>query len=490
MPPGAVPALRIRALTDAPVDGAGRFVLYWMIAHRRVVWNFALDRALAWARELDRPLLILEPLRVDYPWASDRLHRFVLDGMADTARRVAGTSVTYYPYVEPARGAGEGLLGALARQAAVCVTDDFPAFILPRTVAAAARQVPVRFEAVDANGLLPLRTTETAFTTAHRFRRFLQRTLPRHLADRPSASPLAARRGPVLQSLPRDIVVRWPSAAPTLLGGAASALAALPIDHSVGVVALRGGTASARTTLRRFLADRLARYDADRNQPEREVTSGLSPYLHFGHLSPHEVFAGVARSEAWSAQDLSARADGRRHGWWGMGKSAEAFLDQLVTWRELGFNMCAHREDYDRYDSLPDWARRTLARHGSDRRPVRYSARELSSAETHDPLWNAGQIQLVREGRLHNYIRMLWGKKILEWSKSPAEALAVMIDLNNRYALDGRDPNSYSGIFWVLGRYDRPWGPERPVFGTVRYMSSENTARKLRVTEYVARYRS
>jgi deoxyribodipyrimidine photo-lyase len=258
----------------------------------------------------------------------------------------------------------------------------------------------------------------------------------------------------------------------------------------VGAVDSRGGTTEARLALRRFVAGRLARYDEERNQPGREVSSGLSPYLHFGHLSAHEVFAMVARSKAWSARDLSSRVDGSRSGWWGMGKSAEAFLDQLVTWRELGFNMCAHREDYDQYDSLPDWARRTLARHARDRRPALYEGRELASAKTHDPLWNAGQVQLAREGRLHNYIRMLWGKKIVEWSKSPEDALAVMIDLNNKYALDGRDPNSYSGIFWVLGRYDRPWGPERPVFGTLRYMSSANTGRKLDVTGYIARYRT
>jgi deoxyribodipyrimidine photo-lyase len=167
---------------------------------------------------------------------------------------------------------------------------------------------------------------------------------------------------------------------------------------------------------------------------------------------------------------------------------AEAFLDQLVTWRELGVNMCAHRADYDSFETLPAWALRTLAKHARDRRSVLYTAEQFERADTHDPLWNAGQRQLVQEGRLHNYIRMLWGKKILEWSRQPEDALNVMLELNNKYALDGRDPNSYSGIFWVLGRYDRPWGPERPVFGTVRYMSSENTARKVRVREYIRRF--
>jgi deoxyribodipyrimidine photo-lyase len=185
---------------------------------------------------------------------------------------------------------------------------------------------------------------------------------------------------------------------------------------------------------------------------------------------------------------LSSEARGKRSGWWGLSESAEGFLDQLVTWRELGFNMCWQRDDYEDYESLPDWALKTLGEHSGDPRPHLYTVKELESAETHDPLWNAAQVQLVREGRIHNYLRMLWGKKILEWSESPLMALEAMIELNNKFAVDGRDPNSTSGIFWILGRYDRAWGPERPIFGKVRYMSSENTARKLRVEEYVRRY--
>jgi deoxyribodipyrimidine photo-lyase len=168
--------------------------------------------------------------------------------------------------------------------------------------------------------------------------------------------------------------------------------------------------------------------------------------------------------------------------------AAEAFLDQLITWRELGFNMCAHREDYDSFEALPVWARRTLCKHVRDRRPVLYTARQLECAETHDPLWNAGQRQLVREGRLHNYIRMLWGKKILEWSSRPAKALDYMRSMMDRYALDGRDPNSYAGYAWVLGRYDRPW-PWRPIFGTVRYMSSDSARRKLKMKQFLEQYR-
>ncbi len=150
--------------------------------------------------------------------------------------------------------------------------------------------------------------------------------------------------------------------------------------------------------------------------------------------------------------------------------------------------MCSQRDDYDQYDSLPAWCRQTLADHANDPREFIYPLEQFEKAETHDPLWNAAQTELVREGRIHNYLRMLWGKKVLEWSQTPKEALHVLIELNNKYALDGRNPNSYSGIFWCLGRYDRAWGPERPVFGKVRFMSSENTARKVRVRQYIEQY--
>ena len=179
---------------------------------------------------------------------------------------------------------------------------------------------------------------------------------------------------------------------------------------------------------------------------------------------------------------------GSREGFFKGHPSVEAFLDQMITWRETGYHYCHHVRGFDRYESLPEWARRTLDKHASDRREYIYTLEQFEHAQTHDPLWNAAQNQLRREGTLHNYLRMLWGKKILEWSPDPRTALSIMIELNNKYGLDGRDPNSYTGIFWTLGRFDRPWAPERDIFGTVRYMSSENTARKVKVKEYLRRY--
>jgi deoxyribodipyrimidine photo-lyase len=485
-PQSNVPGKRIRAANARPPRADGARVIYWMISSRRHRFNYGLQRAADWARHLGRPLLILEALRSDYPWASDRLHRFIIDGMADNAAAFDGRNVTYVPYVEPEHGAGRGLLETLAADAAVVITDDFPTFFLPAMVAAAAEKLDLRLEAVDGNGLVPMASTETDFATAHSFRRRLQKTILGHLVEVPLEDPLAEELPPP-SSIPPGVLERWPAVPQELLTGDERQLAALPIDH-VPVVPIRGGSSTAARALRTFLEARLDRYNDDRNRPQEHATSGLSPYLHFGHISTHEIFLEIMRREHWTPEDVVPPANGRRAGWWAVRENAEAFLDQLVTWRELGFNVCHHRPDHDRWESLPDWAASTLSLHARDRREHLYTMEAFRDAATHDPLWNAAQNQLLREGSIHNYLRMLWGKKILEWTSEPREALEVMIELNNRYALDGRDPNSYSGIFWVLGRHDRPWGPERPIFGTVRYMSSANTARKFPVREYIERY--
>lgn len=482
-----VPALRIENCNRAEVRGEGDYVLYWMIAARRTGWNFALERAVEHARGLGKPLLVLEALRSDYPWASDRLHRFVLEGMTVNGRRLATTPAAYYPYVERRVGEGKGLLEALAAQACVVVTDDFPSFFLPRMVAAVAERLPVRLEKVDSNGLLPFRATDRVFLRAVDFRRFLQKTLPRHFEEMPQENPLASVDLPRLEGLPSAVVERWPAAETEALA-TLEGLAALPIDHSVAPVDYAGGSDAAEEALKEFIDHRLSRYIEGRRDVTERATSELSPYLHFGHVSAHQVFAAVADREGWSPGDVFHKATAARQGWWGMGEAAESFLDELLTWRELGYNMSWQRDDHERYESLPPWALQTLEDHRGDAREHLYTLEEFESAATHDEIWNAAQRELIRDGRIHNYLRMLWGKKILEWSATPREALAVMIELNNKYAVDGRNPNSYSGIFWCLGRYDRAWGPERPIFGKVRFMSSDSTRRKLDTKAYVAEF--
>jgi deoxyribodipyrimidine photo-lyase len=489
----AVPKIRIRAANAHGISSEGQWVLYWMTAFRRTQSNFALQYARDAAIQLGRPLLILEALRVRYDWASERFHRFVIQGMRDNAAACSAASSTgnvlYYPYVEPKAGDGSGLVQQLAEAACSVVTDDYPCFFHPRMIAVTAKRVPVKFEAVDSNGLMPLAAGDRTFTVAHSYRRFMQKTLPEHLQCMPEARPLegkAARTMKKLDCLPKQIEERWPRADLNALL-APQGLSELAIDHSVRGGGVEGGPVAASRLLERFLDRRLGSYDTNRNEPDEFGSSELSPHLHFGHISPHEVFSKVMDAEKWHPGKIN-KVNGKVNGFWGVNSNAEAFLDQLCTWREIGFNMCAREENYERFESLPSWAQATLNEHATDARPHVYSLEQFERGQTHDEIWNAAQRQLVREGRIHNYLRMLWGKKILHWAKSPQDALRIMIELNNKYALDGRDPNSYSGIFWVLGRYDRAWGPEREIFGKIRYMTSENTAKKHKLKEYLKRY--
>jgi deoxyribodipyrimidine photo-lyase len=481
-----VPLVRLRRLNRYDVRADGEWVLYWMIATRRTTENYALQYAAGEASRLGRPLFILEALRCGYRFASDRLHRFVLDGMVEKVRALARTRVTYYPYVEPGPGAGSGLLEALAARSCLVITDDYPCFFLPRMVSAAAAKVDARMVAADSNGLLPLRAADRAYTSAYHLRRFLQSQLPVHLESPPLESPLDGRSLEVLGDVPGTILRRWPAASSDQME-ADDFLSTLPIDHAIPAVDYAGGAGAANAVLDDFIEHRLDRYAEDRNEPSKPGASGLSPWLHWGHLSTHRVLRRIAEREDWAPEDVSRSSSGKKSGWWNMSEAAESFLDEIVTWRELGYNMSTHRDDYADYESLPDWAQATLADHGADPRPARYTLEEFEAAATHDPLWNAAQVQLRVEGRIHNYLRMLWGKKILEWTESPRQAAEFMIHLNDRWAVDGRDPNSYSGIFWCLGRYDRPW-PERAVYGTVRSMTSDSTRRKYDVGPYVQRW--
>jgi len=485
-----VPAVRIRALNEFPVRSDSQFVLYWMTAFRRTRYNFALQHAVYWSQNLGKPLVVLEALRTNYRWACDRFHQFIVDGMVDNSKAIEDSNARYVAYIEKRPGEGSDLVKTLGQYACLIVSDDYPCFFHPAMYDRIARKWPTSFELVDSNGLMPMRATDRTFTVAHSYRRFMQKEIPKHLSEFPLEDPLGELTITKLKSLPDSIPMSWP-----LIGRndlpckelLRIDLSALPIDHSVGPTQERGGQLEAGKVLDRFLTRRLAEYDEARNEPEQEGSSWLSPHLHFGSISSHEVFQKLTEKIGWDS-DRIAKPNGKMTGYWNMGDYAEAFVDQLLTWREIGFNMCSHESNFDRYESLPLWAQTTLDEHAKDRREFVYSQDQFDRAQTHDELWNAAQKQLVREGRIHNYLRMLWGKKILHWTASPRDALKIMIHLNNKYALDGRDPNSYSGIFWVLGRYDRAWGPERPIFGKIRYMTSESTRSKFHVKQYIKKY--
>jgi len=480
---GTFKETRLRRLNAARTNARGEYVLYWMQAYRRLERNHALDYALLCAEELERPLVVYEGLRLDYPWASARLHRFVLEGMQVNAARAFTLGLNYWPFVETPKAPARGLLKTLAARASVVVSDDFPCFVAPRQSDALAQAVDVPVFAVDANSLVPLALLGApAAAAAHlrpRIHKAFAEAWPYRAASAPKPGPAAAR--PV--EAPFDT---WQAS------DLDAFLAGLPLDPSVPAVASSpGGSVAARARLETFLEKRLRGYAEDRSQPmplETGHASGLSPYLHFGHISIEEVVGRVLGTTGdWTPAELRLHARGKREGFYCDDADVNAFLDEAITWRDVGFHWHSKRradaESLER--ALPEWALGTLLAHARDERAYLYSIEEWEAGLTHDALWNAAQRELVATGTIHSYLRMLWGKKVIEWSKSPSEAYETLLHLNNKYALDGRDPNSYAGILWCFGLYDRPWPGDRKVLGTIRYMSSENTARKFDLKPYL-----
>jgi deoxyribodipyrimidine photo-lyase len=338
--------------------------------------------------------------------------------------------------------------------------------------------------AVDSNSLVPVSLLGAPVSAAAHLRPRIHKAFaeawPHRASKRPKIPDAARKR----VRAPFDV---WRAK------DVAAFVDGLPLEASVPPVSgTPGGTPAARKRLRRFLKRRLDGYAEHRSPPrslEEGHASGLSPYLHFGHISIEEVVEAVlATTGDWSPEELRIHNRGKRAGFFCDDHDVNSFLDEALTWRDVGLNWhWSRREDAQRLETaLPPWALETLGAHAGDERPWPYTPEELEAGATHDPLWNAAQRELVATGIIHNYLRMLWGKKVLEWSPSPAEAYRTLEHLNNKYALDGRDPNSYTGILWCFGLFDRPWAPERKVFGRIRYMSSENTARKFNLTPYYA----
>jgi deoxyribodipyrimidine photo-lyase len=428
-------------------------VVYWMSRDQRVRDNWALIHAQELALERKAPLLVVFCLAKQFLGATWRQYSFMLGGLRevekDLARRHMGFIVAAgEPSIQIPRLAKEA-------DARLLVTDFDPLRLKRQWLDAAARRLRIPLNQVDAHNIIPcwVASPKREFG-AHTLRPKLQRQLPEFLKEFPRLHTHPFRMEMASPKVDWDRLV-----------------AGLSIDRAVGPVDwARPGEKAAGSALDDFLKRRLAIYADSRNNPVVDGQSHLSPWLHFGHLSAQRI--------ALEAQDYDENL-----------RSQEAFLEELVVRRELSDNFCYYAQDYDSCEAFPDWARATLEQHRSDVRPYLYSFSEFEAGQTHDELWNAAQLQMVRTGRMHGYLRMYWAKKILEWTESPEEAMHTAIDLNDRYELDGRDPNGYAGIAWSIGGvHDRAWG-ERPVFGKIRYMSYNGARRKFDTAAYIAKFK-
>lgn len=449
---------RVTQLNEVEENAGGRYVLYWMQMFKRVRDNDALNFAIEQANERELPLVVYEGLKYYYPWANDRIHTFILEGVEEKQKEFKKLGIRYLFYLQRTDQDEKQTVAKLASDAALLVTDDYPCFIIPEHNRRIVEKVDVPVFAVDANGVIPLSCFEKEEYAAFTIRPKIHKLLPDYLKR---------RRTPKLKRKTARLRLDCPETEVTAKN-IPSLVAECDIDHSVPASQhYHGGTAEARKRLRRFVSKILPRYDELRNEPSVDGTSRLSPYLHFGFISIQEIAAAVNRSKAPE-------------------EAKEAFLEEAIVRRELSFNFTHFNEDYDSLESLPDWAHKTMREHIDDPRPGLLEAEEIERGETPDELWNAAQRELVVTGELHNYVRMLWGKLVIAWQPSYEAAFALLEHLNNKYALDGRDPNSYAGILWCFGKHDRAWGPERPIFGKLRYMTSRSMGKKFDSKKYIA----
>ena len=491
---------RVRTMNEHPLNENGDYILYWMTACRRFAFNGSLQHAIELSAETKKPILVVEAISITHEFANDRILSFMVQGMMDNINEFKENSISYIPWVEIKQKAGSKMLSALSKKSVCVIIDDYPTYTPSKIRDAAAKHLNVRVDAVDSNGIFPMKWPEKEFATAYSFRKYVQKNLIDALQTIPKKDPTDGKYNflveeKIIQGLKKDIQFEatplewlWRVSEGGDVGR--QAIEEFSVDHSVPTVEnTRGGVNEARIRLQKFLTYRLNKYSQDRNNPDNPAVSGLSPWIHFGHISTFEIIESLLKKEKWTPNSLNHEDTGKgtRTGWWGVSESSSSFLDQIITWRELGFNFAYNREDHATVDTIPNWAKLSMKEHMDDERTI-YSLEQLERAETHDEIWNAAQRELLRTGQMHNYMRMLWGKKILEWSPSPEIAAKNMIYINDKWALDGRDPNSYTGIFWVLGRHDRAWGPERPIFGKVRYMSSESAYRKLKLKNYLEKY--
>jgi deoxyribodipyrimidine photo-lyase len=450
---------RTTLLNDRAENNEARYVLYFMQIFKRTSHNFAFNFAIEAANERKLPLVVYEGLKYYYPWASDRLHTYILEGVEEKRSAFAKQGIRYVFYLQRNERDPRDTVARLANDAALVVTDDFPCFIIPHHNARVAARATVPVYAVDSNGIIPLSKFTKEEFAARTIRPKINRVLPEYLE--PLTTPELHTRAPELE-------VNCPEETrDTSLENIPGLVASCAIDHSVTPSPrYHGGTKNARARLTYFLEKVLPRYDELRNDPSIDGTSRLSSYLHFGFLSAHEIVEAVNKSETPQA-----------------GK--DAFLEELIVRRELGYNMTRFNPAHTSLDSLPDWAKKTMNEHAADPRPALLSREQIESAQTYDALWDATQRELLRTGEIHNYARMLWGKLVIQWCATYEEAFALLEYMNNKYALDGRNPNSYAGILWCFGKHDRAWGPVRPVFGKLRYMTSQSMARKFNARKYI-----
>jgi deoxyribodipyrimidine photo-lyase len=441
---------RIQLLNDADL-AKGKYVLYWMQQSQRAEYNHALEYAIHKANRLGQGVLVAFGLTDDYPEANLRHYTFMLEGLQETRRTLAGRGIKMVVQ----KGAPAEIAVNLGRKASLIVCDCGYLRHQKAWRGQVARQADCRVVQVESDVIVPVRVvSDKAEYAARTIRPKIHKYLANYLNEFKPATIKQPSLNLDIQGLDLEDVD--------------AVLQKLKIDRGVAAVTrfFTGGASQARQIFKSFLHQRLARYVDNRNQPQTDDISHMSPYLHFGQISP-----------LYLALQINQTGDRLQ-------AAKQAFLEEMIVRRELAMNFANYAPHYDSYQCLPNWARRTLAEHEKEPREYVYTRRQLENAQTHDEYWNAAMREMRFTGFMHNYMRMYWGKKILEWTKTPEHAFRTTLAINNKYFLDGRDANSYAGVAWVFGVHDRAWF-ERPIFGKIRYMAASGLERKCDIRGYV-----
>jgi deoxyribodipyrimidine photo-lyase len=439
---------RLKMLNDKPLLKK-KYVLYWMQQAQRSEYNHALEYAIETANKLDNPLLVCFGLTHDFPEANARHYHFMLEGLKETKRNLKERGIQMIVQPGPPRMIAENL----ARHACAVITDRGYLRIQREWRRYVANRVPCSVMQVETDVVVPVETVSAKEEySAATIRNKIQRRLKDFLI--PIKKTRITNRSVNFTFKQLDI------------DDIGKAIKRLKIDHSVARTSrYTGGTSVAKKLLKDFIRTNLRSFGRERNDPGTDILSLMSPYLHFGQISPLYI----------ALQVRDAQSPG-----------TDSYLEELIVRRELSMNFVFYNQQYDSFGGLPKWAQHTLKAHSRDRRPYVYTASQLEQAQTHDPYWNAAQMEMNKHGKMHGYMRMYWGKKIIEWTENPTQAFEIALYLNNKYELDGRDPNGYAGVAWCFGKHDRPW-PERRIFGKVRYMNAAGLKRKFRIEKYVNR---
>lgn len=452
---------RIHLVNEQEVANDGQAVVYWMQQAQRAEFNHALEYAIYRANELKLPVVVIFGLTPSYPEANARHYQFMLEGLVEVVDALKKRGVQMIlKWGEPDLIVEE-FLNKIKCALLVCDRGYLNLQRLWRKNL--QKKLKLRVMEVETDVVVPVEVVSDHEEFAARtIRSKITRQIPNYLKI---LKPLTVEKTSLKMDLGEGIDLK----------NITALVASLKVDQSVQPVEMRGGRSQAVKYLKEFLTHKANRYADDRNQPGKAALSMMSPYLHFGQISSLEI---ALRVKGAADKGLMAK------------EAAEVYLEELIVRRELSMNFCHFNKGYDRYEkALPTWAQATLEKHAADKRPYLYSREKLELAKTHDPIWNACQNEMVRSGKMHGYMRMYWGKKILEWMASPQEAYETALYLNDKYELDGRDANGFTGVAWCFGKHDRPWGPERPIFGLVRYMNDAGIKRKIKDwQEYVAKW--